>query len=58
MKLEDSFILVIKVNIISSITEEPLIILLVFKLVLGIGFAFKNYYYAVTYISWKPVGEK
>ena len=28
------------------------------ELVLGIGYTFRNFYYAVAYISWKPATEK
>ena len=37
---------------------EPLIIPSVSEPVPGTGYAFRNYHYAVTHISWKPAGEK
>ena len=37
---------------------EPLIIPSVSEPVPGTGFAFRNYHYAVTHISWEPAGDK
>ena len=37
---------------------EPVIVPSVSEPIPGTGFAFRNYHYAVTHISWKPAGKK
>lgn len=42
----------------ASPAEDPLIVQSVSEPVPGTGFAFRNYHYAITHISWEPTGEK
>ena len=42
----------------TNAAAEPIIIPSVSEPVPGTGYAFRNYHYAVTHISWQPAGEK
>ena len=42
----------------NSDSLKPLVISSISESISGTEFAFRNYHYALTYISWKPVGEK
>lgn len=44
--------------LVASSATDPLIVQSVSEPVPGTGFAFRNYHYAITHISWEPAGEK
>ena len=50
--------LIVDILIAEKPIVEPLIILLVSKLVLEIEYIFRNYYFTIIYISWKLVEKK
>lgn len=44
--------------LIAANLTDPIIVQSVSEPVPGTGFAFRNYHYAITHLSWKPAGEK